>query len=577
MNVLLLPVMKKIVGLALSVKQINRLWWMLALCLMATVVTSSALQSGDYTYEINSADTNTVTITGYTGAGGAVVVPSIIADKTVTDIGRNAFRHIFSITDITIPDSVIAIGSYAFFYCTNLTTITVDVFNASYSSVDGVLFNNNQTTLIAYPTGKSGDYTIPSSVTSIEGSAFYACISLNSISIPDSVMSIGRSAFRMCDGLSNVTIPDSVNIIEVGAFESCDGLTNVVIGSAVTSMSGAFGHCDSLMAITVDAANTAYCDIAGVLFSEDQTSLIQYPGGKSGSYITPGSVTTIGTGAFSCCAYLTSVTVPSSVITIGGWAFHACYDLTEVTITDGVAVIGDWAFYGCVSLTSVMIPESVTNIGDRVFSYCTSLTSITVDASNPAYSSMDGVMFNKDQTMLVQYPGGKLGGYSVPNGVVSVGSAAFLACSNVESVTIPDSVTHINESAFADCINLLGLYFQGNAPSIDSPQTYLYPARYIAYYLAVSTGWSTTFGVRPTVLWNPVIQTDDGSFGPRPSGFGFNIAESESGLVVVEACTNLTGGTWMPVETNTMARSSVYFSDPDYTNHAGRYYRLSMP
>ena len=82
---------------------------------------------------------------------------------------------------------------------------------------------------------------------------------------------------------------------------------------------------------------------------------------------------------------------------------------------------------------------------------------------------------------------------------------------------------------------------------------------------------------RSTVLWNPVIQTDDDNFGVQTNSFGFNIAESESGLVIIETCTNLTDHIWVPVQTNSMTSNTVYFSDPDYTNHPTCFYHLEMP
>jgi hypothetical protein len=88
------------------------------------------------------------------------------------------------------------------------------------------------------------------------------------------------------------------------------------------------------------------------------------------------------------------------VTSIGGWAFENCTNLTSATIPDGVTCIGEHAFDGCTSLTSVTIPASVTNIGDMAFRDCTSLTRLDVNRSNPRYSSLDGVLINKDKTVL---------------------------------------------------------------------------------------------------------------------------------------------------------------------------------
>src|SRR5436309_9793622 len=195
------------------------------------LATPAALQA-QFTFTTNN---GTITITGYTGTGGVVVIPSTINALPVTSIGYEAFQY-SSITGVTIPNSVTNIGVGAFAGCSGLTNIMVDPRNAAFSSVDGVLFNHNQTTLVQYPGGKVGDYTIPNSVTSIADSAFAGCFSLTSVTIPNSVTSIGGDAFEGCQGLTSVTIPNSVTSIGDYAFSLCFSLTNITLGSGVTSI-----------------------------------------------------------------------------------------------------------------------------------------------------------------------------------------------------------------------------------------------------------------------------------------------------------------------------------------------------
>ena len=168
----------------------------------------------------------------------------------------------------------------------------------------------------------------------------------------------------------------------------------------------------------------------------------------------PNSVTNIAFQAFVACYSLTNVTIPNSVISIGAYAFSSCISLTNVTIGNGVTSIGDLAFYDCIRLTDVAIPNSVTNLGRNVFQNCISLTGLTVDAFNPTYSSADGVLFNKNQTTLVEYSYAEGGGYTIPTSVTSIGKYAFTGCTNLTSVTIPDSVTSIGDYAFDDCWSL---------------------------------------------------------------------------------------------------------------------------
>ncbi len=136
-------------------------------------------------------------------------------------------------------------------------------------------------------------------------------------------------------------------------------------------------------------------------------------------------VTNIGVDAFYNCASLKSVTIPASVASIDEYAFYYCTSLTSLTILPGVTNIGDDAFSECTSLKSATIPNSVTNIGAYALADCASLTSITVDAANPAYSSMNGVLFDKTQATLLEFPGGLGGSYTIPNSVTSIGTNAL--------------------------------------------------------------------------------------------------------------------------------------------------------
>ena len=305
----------------------------------------------------------TITITGYTGPGGAVAIPATINGLPVTSIGGYAFRNRTSLTSITVPSSITNIGSWAFegctglvtmtigsgvtsmgdivcSRCTSLTAITVDADNSIYGSVDGVLVNKSQTILLRFPQGKTGNYAIPSSITSIKRSAFESCTSLTSITIPDSVTDIGGGVFNGCTSLTSVTIGSGVTNIGSGAFRYCTSLTEITIPAKVTSIGqAAFTNCTSLVTlklgsgvtnmgdnvcsgctsltnINVDADNSIYASVDGILVNKSQTTLIRFPQGKTGNYTIPSSVTSIGRWAFQYCTGLTGVTIPSNVTSI---------------------------------------------------------------------------------------------------------------------------------------------------------------------------------------------------------------------------------------------------------------------
>ena len=336
--------------------------------------------------------------------------------------------------------------------------------------------------------------TIDYGVTSIGKYAFRSCKNLTSVTMPNSLTSIGENSFDACIDLTSMIIPDSVKSIGEHAFYTCTSLKNVTIGNSLNMISNfVFVGCNSLENIMVDENNLNYSSIDGVLFNKKKTELILYPVGNSrNAYSIPNSVTSIGYYAFwGCtnlrnikipnnvesigdyafynCTSLTSVTIPNSVTSIGNDAFYGCSSLTSVTIPNSVTSIGNNAFYGCSSLTSVTIPDSVTSIGYSALSSCTSLTSIEVSYDNENYSSVDGVLFDKDKTKLIQYPAGSNRTiYSIPNSVISIGSDAFVGCTSLTSVTIPNSVTSIGGSAFSGCTNLTSITIPDSVTSIGS-------------------------------------------------------------------------------------------------------------
>jgi BspA type Leucine rich repeat region (6 copies) len=274
------------------------------------------------------------------------------------------------------------------------------------------------------------------------------------------------------------------------------------------------------------------------------------------------SVISIGEAAFEACISLTNVTIPNSVSSIGDNAFEYCSGLTNITIGSSVASIGEDVFDQCTSLTSVTIPDSVTNIGQEAFFYCTSLTSVTI-GSGVTSMGEDAFYYCTSLTSL-----------TIRNGVTTIGGYAFQDCTALPTVIIPASVTNYLSDSFFACSSLYSAYFLGNAPPDDN-STFYFGDPTTVYYLPGTIGWGSTFGGVPTVELTTPLQIGGGSLGVRASGFGFTIKGTKTQTVVVEASTNLTN--WQPIKTNTLAGTSTNFSDPQWTNYPGRYYRLSLP
>lgn len=268
--------------------------------------------------------------------------------------------------------------------------------------------------------------------------------SLKSITLPNSLISIEESAFSWCSGLTRINIPSSVSSINDGAFFWCIGMTE----------------------ITVDEKNSNYTATNGVLFNKNQSKLIWYPSGREGAYSIPNTVVSIANEAFSYSWLLTSITIPNSVTAIGENAFRNCESLTSITLPNSVTAIGNYAFSSCKGLTSVVIPSTLTSIGLYAFADCKLLTEFYVDGAHPNYSAINGVLFNKSQTTLIQYPGGRKGVYTMPNTVTEIGIGAFFRCSGLTSVIIPNSLETIESCAFQYCSGLTNITIPNAVTSI---------------------------------------------------------------------------------------------------------------
>ena len=433
-------------------------------------------------------------------------ITEITIPDSVTEIGNSAFSGCTSLAEIVIPDSVTGIGEFAFSGCTallkvvlskNMTAIEAQTFSGC-SSLESIIIPEGVTKIGTR--SKSEDFMcdgaafygctslkeiiIPDSVTEIWWRAFSGCTSLSKVKLPKNLTSINSDVFSGCTSLAEITIPDSVTSIGSSAFEGCASLAEIVIPDSVTSIGGsAFSGCTSLAEITIPDSVTS---IGGSAF-EGCASLAEID--------IPDSVTEIGSSAFSGCTSLSKVDLPKKLSTIEAYTFSGCSSLESIVIPDGVTAIGTWSEYentyygssfsGCKSLKEIVIPDSVTSIGSSAFSNCTSLESITIGSGveslgdewiascrrlenitvspeNKTYSSVDGVLFNKDKSELSAYPiGNKRSSYTIPDGVEKIGKKAFYGCRYIESLTIPVSVAEIEASALGNCYDIRAVYYLG--------------------------------------------------------------------------------------------------------------------
>ena len=357
------------------------------------------------------------TITGYSGNQTDLEIPDYVNGLPVLSIGRDAFWDCSRLTSVIIPEGVTTIESGAFWCCSGLASIQ-----------------------------------IPESVTEIGDSAFYGCSGLTSVSIPDSVTDIGWSVFQSCSELVSVHLPEGIQYIPSSMFAGCKKLKNVNIPDSVTEIQYyAFDDCVSLTDISfpdgiikIDGFNR--CTGLTSLSLPDSVTSIRISGCTGLTSINlPDSVTSV---RLSGCTGLTSIKLPDNLTQIEEHAFYGCSGLTSIQIPENVTEIGYSAFYGCSGLTSVTIPKNVEKIVGSAFTGCGNLKKILVDEGNSSYSSYDGVLYDKEKTCLVQWPGGKVDG-SIPNGITSIGFTAFNGCNGLRSVTVPKSVTSIDTHAFS--------------------------------------------------------------------------------------------------------------------------------
>ena len=267
-----------------------------------------------------------------------------------------------------------------------------------------------------------------SGLTQIGENAFGYCQKLELSVLPEGLIRIGRSAFTDCDKLSLVTFPESLEEIGEQGFFQCRNLLSVTISAGIKKIGAeAFSGCRNLEAVTVDGQNTEYVSENGVLFDKNKTVLMLHPAKRP----------------------WTKYDIPSSIKKIDKGAFNGCYNLTTVTIPNGLTSIEERAFTYCSYLSSLAIPASVTNIAEGAIFGCWYFEGCTVAPENNHYKSVNGVLFNHDQTTLLVYPKNHgVTEYVIPAGVKRIGELAFFSNDDLTSVKFPAGLKEIGEWAF---------------------------------------------------------------------------------------------------------------------------------
>ena len=287
---------------------------------------------------------------------------------------------------------------------------------------------------------------IPSTVMTIDDSAFNRCELLTSVSLPDTITKIGNNAFKFCKKLSDINIPKNIIELGNGAFRQCSSIEKIAIPSSLDEVPAfAFYVCSSLREVSL-----------------------------------PQSIKTIGKNAFGQCSNLQSVIIPDSVGIIEEWAFADCSSLKYVNLNKGLTGIYDSAFTGCKSLKQLIIPDTVKRVGEQSFSNCDSLTSIklpiTLEYGLEAFVGTSNIKsieftgkgsscdFNASNYTCSPWYNSRKNKLSIKfnEGITQIGKYYFVKCDGIEVLELPKSLKKIGYSSFRKCNKLKAVLMNEN-------------------------------------------------------------------------------------------------------------------
>lgn len=418
------------------------------------------VQIKDYVFVLRG---DSATVTGWNKTRKSVELPNVVENLPVCDIAPKAFEGCSELRDLSLPFRMEHLPFPELKELKSLENIHVSPLHDEFSSRDGVLYNKEQTVLIDCPVGRKKPLTVPDTVRKIGRSALRGCDQLPAVTLPESVEVIEELAFHGCRRLRTLSLPESLRHIGRHAVSACRQLREIHFSASVTEAPLLHG-CRALRAITVTPGNPALSSRSGVLYNADATELLRCPQGKTGRLTLPAETVSVGEGfsGLAGCGELTEIRVMP-----GNPAF--C-DLDGVLMSaDRSALICCPAGHGgtlslpaeTVTLAPDAFPTQILPIvladDNRTQSFWieeSALNAIEVSPENPVFSSENGVLYNKERTVLLRCPGGYEGALEVPGGVTALADAALRGCSALTGLNLPESLRKIGYAALEGCFRL---------------------------------------------------------------------------------------------------------------------------
>jgi len=428
-------------------------------------------------------------------------ISSVVIPDGIEVIGERAFEDCTFLREIIIPESVKCIERLAFSKCKYLHSINLP---SRLKVIEDFVFDKCE--LLE-------SIEIPSCVERIDDFAFSGCSLLKKIELPKSLKTIGDRAFSYCNSLTSIRIPGSIKNLDSNwefwyceklkkiefeegvesleyTFPGCTAVKTVIIPNSLRSFDGiVFNDFKSLRNIVLAKDNPYFVLENNVLYSKDKKRIIRALPCIGPHYVVPKSIREIDRFAFAHCKYLEEITIHDNVRSIGNGAFRGCRKLkgivlpkslrkieqhtfekcsalSEVVLQSGLREIGWNAFFECKSLHHIHLPESVRTIQTG---FASSLKEYTVSPDNKYFTAIDGVLYNKNLTKLIEMPRERnIRKFTVPDSVTSIGYSAFRNCKKIRNVILPKELKVIESDAFYGCSSLKSILLPYGIKNIPS-------------------------------------------------------------------------------------------------------------